>query len=126
MNLRRYKADRATPAEAHTEEAEQGHVKAVRPSLDLGQDLAVVLRDAGREGLLALLALLAAGLAIESARRDFFEVGILKATLAWSTGGRNIQHQVHTSLPNLFSSLSPKILFAMNLAANDILDGCLW
>lgn len=76
MDLRRYYTKRAAPAKAHSKEAEQGHVQPVCAPLDLGQDLAVMLGNAGGQRLSALLGLLA-GLAIESGRRNLLEVGIL-------------------------------------------------
>lgn len=59
LDLHRYQSNGTAPAKPNSEEAEQGHVQAVGASLDLGQDLGVMLREAGRQGLSALLGFLA-------------------------------------------------------------------
>lgn len=78
-----------------------------------------MLRDARGQSLLASLGLLALVFAIEPARGYFLEVGVLGDGLAGDRYG--IEFARHTSVPNLFLTLSPRILFAMNLATNDML-----
>lgn len=43
LDLRRNQTDDAAPAEADTKKVEQAHVQPICSSLDLGQDLAIVL-----------------------------------------------------------------------------------
>lgn len=78
ISSRRDKTDYAAPAKADAHKIEKGHVKTICASLDLGQDLAIVLRDAWWQGLLALLEF-ACRSPVESGSRDLLKVWILFA-----------------------------------------------
>lgn len=76
-DLRRDETDDAAPAKANSQEIEQRHVKTICASLHLGQDLAIVIRDAWWQGLLALLEF-ARRSPVEPGCRDLLKVWILE------------------------------------------------
>lgn len=88
------------PTKPNPKESKETHVEAVSPSLDLGQDLAIMFRDARRQSLLALLGSALARLPVQPSRGDSLKVGVLL----------DVSHHIHetlmvlllTSLPNLF------------------------
>lgn len=79
-DLRRDQSDDATPAEADAEKVEQTHVETICASLDLCQDLAIVLGDAWWQSLLALLDL-ARRPPVESRRWNLLKVWVLECSL---------------------------------------------
>lgn len=76
LHLPRHEADDAAPAKLDAQAVAEGIIEAVCPSFDLCQNLGIVIGDAGRESLLALLDL-PVGLPVESCRGDALKVRIL-------------------------------------------------
>ena len=70
-------ANEAAPAEADAAEVAEAHVQAVGATLDLGEDAAIVVRQARGESLPTLLGL-ARGPAVEPGSGDGFKVGVLQ------------------------------------------------
>lgn len=90
-NLRREKGNNAPPAELDATAVAERIVEAVRPPLDLGQDLRIIVGDARWERLLHPLELLA-GLSVESGRRYVVEVRVLciaSLLVTWAEGAWN-------------------------------------
>ena len=80
LNLPRNNTDNTRPTKSDTAAVEKRHIESIGTSLDLGENLAIVLRDSHWQSLTALLHL-SVWLPIESSSRDTFKIRVLEGRL---------------------------------------------